>query len=53
MEYSVPFVNYVYEDKSCYKTASSEGYYDPDGDFLVGESGGFLFNINFKFVIII
>lgn len=48
--YEIPFVNYVFEDKSGYKTASDAGFHDPDGDFLVGESGGFLLNINFKFV---
>ena len=46
----LPFVQYVREDKSKYTTATQAGYYDPDGDFLVGDSGGFLFNINFKFV---
>lgn len=45
----LPFVQYVREDKSKYITATDAGYYDPDGDFLVGNSGGFLFNINFVF----
>lgn len=45
----LPFVQFVYEDKSKYQTATDAGYYDPDGDFLIGNSGGFLFNINFVF----
>ena len=43
------YVKYYLEDKSKYKTASECGFYDPDNDWLVGESGGFLPNINFKF----
>lgn len=46
----LPFVQYVLEDKSKYVTATEAGYYDPDNDFLIGESGAFLPNINFKFV---
>lgn len=46
----LPFVEYVREDKSKYTTATEAGFVDPDGDFLIGESGGFLFNINFVFV---
>lgn len=46
----VPFVEYVREDKSKYTTAIDAGYYDPDKDFLIGDSGGFLMNINFIFV---
>lgn len=46
----VPFVEYVREDKSRYQTATDAGYYDPDGDFLIGDSGGFLMNISFVFV---
>jgi hypothetical protein len=46
----VPFVEYVKEDKRRYQTAAQAGYYDPDNDFLIGESGGFLFNMNFIFV---
>lgn len=45
-----PFIDFYYEDKSKYRTAASEGYIDPDNDFLIGDSGGFLLNINFKFV---
>lgn len=46
-----PFLQYILEDKSKYKTATEAGYKDPDNDFLIGESGGFLLNIGrFKFV---
>lgn len=41
-----PFLNYINEDKSHYKTATEAGYDDPDNLFLIGESGGFLLNIN-------
>lgn len=41
-----PFLNYINEDKSHYKTASEAGYVDPDNLFLIGDSGGFLLNIN-------
>ena len=44
------FNNYIKEDKSRYPTAASAGYYDPDNDFLIGDSGGFLLNISFKFI---
>lgn len=40
-----PFLNYINEDKSHYKTASEAGYDDPDNLFLIGDSGGFLLNI--------
>jgi hypothetical protein len=40
-----PFLNYIKEDKSHYKTATEAGYDDPDNLFLVGDSGGFLLNI--------
>ena len=40
-----PFLNYIREDKSRYKTASEAGYDDPDNLFLIGDSGGFLLNI--------
>ena len=40
-----PFLNYIKEDKSHYKHAKDAGYDDPDDLFLVGESGGFLLNI--------
>lgn len=46
----LPFVEYVEEDKSKYPTAAEKGFNDPDGDFLIGESTGFLCNINFIFV---
>lgn len=50
MSDTLPFVEFVEEDKSKYATASSSGYVDLDEDFLIGASGGFLCNINFKFV---
>ncbi len=40
-----PFLNYLEEDKSHYKTATEAGYDDPDNLFLIGDSGGFLLNI--------
>lgn len=43
---SYSFLNYIKEDKSHYKTATEAGYNDPDNLFLVGDSGGFLLNIN-------
>ncbi|MFW6377321.1 MAG: hypothetical protein ACOCZ5_01620, partial [bacterium] len=50
------FYNYILEDKSKYKKARSVknprtgyNYIDPHDDFLMGDSGGFLFNINFVF----
>ena len=43
---SYPFLDYINEDKSHYKTATECGFVDPDNLFLVGESGGFLMNIN-------
>jgi hypothetical protein len=45
----VDFYNYINEDKSKYKTATEAGYHDPDNDFLIGNSGGFLMNISFTF----
>lgn len=48
-ESKIPYINYVFEDKSQYPTAKSKGYKDDDLDFLVGNSGGFLLNINFIF----
>lgn len=41
-----PFLDYINEDKSKYKTATEAGYKDPDNLFLIGDSGGFLLNIN-------
>ena len=43
-----PFLNYIKEDKSHYKTASEAGYDDPYNLFLIGDSGGFLLNINYE-----
>ena len=40
-----PFLNYINEDKSHYKHAKDCGFNDPDDLFLVGDSGGFLLNI--------
>ena len=40
-----PFLQYINEDKSHYKHAKDCGYNDPDDLFLIGESGGFLLNI--------
>lgn len=41
-----PFLNYIKEDKSHYTHAKDAGYNDPDDLFLIGDSGGFLLNIN-------
>ena len=41
-----PFLQYIEEDKSHYKHAKDAGYDDPDDLFLIGDSGGFLLNIN-------
>lgn len=41
-----PFLNYLKEDKSHYKHAKDAGYDDPDDLFLIGDSGGFLMNID-------
>ena len=41
-----PFAEFIKEDKSKYKKASEAGFVDPDDLFLIGESGGFLMNIN-------
>ena len=40
-----PFLQYIKEDKSRYKHAKDAGYNDPDDLFLIGDSGGFLLNI--------
>lgn len=45
----LPFITYCKEDKSGYPSAASKSYQDTDGDFLIGDSGGFLMNINFVF----
>lgn len=49
---SYPFLDYINEDKSKYRTATEAGYIDPDNLFLIGDSGGFLLNIdpNIKFI---
>lgn len=41
-----PFLQYIREDKSHYVHAKDAGYDDPDDLFLIGDSGGFLLNIN-------
>ena len=41
-----PFLQYINEDKSRYKHARDAGFDDPDDLFLIGDSGGFLLNIN-------
>ena len=50
----IPFIDYLCEDKSKYpKTSEGISYitnkplYDPDNDFLIGNSGGILMNIDF------
>lgn len=50
----VPFIDYLCEDKSKYLKASegisyitNKPLYDPDNDFLIGNSGGILMNIDF------
>jgi len=52
-----PFQKYILSDKSKYPLAkdtinpkTGRNYIDPDGDFLIGDSGGFLMNINFTFI---
>ena len=54
MSSGYPFLDYIEEanKETNYKKASELGYYDPYDNFLVGESGGFLLNIdaNAKFV---
>lgn len=50
----IPFIDYLCEDKSKYLKASegisyitNNPLYDPDNDFLIGNSGGILMNIDF------
>ena len=50
IEHEYSFYNYILEDKSKYPTATSKDFIDKDNDFLVGESGGFLMNIDFVVV---
>ena len=40
-----PFLSYINEDKIRYTHAKDAGYDDPDDLFLIGDSGGFLLNI--------
>lgn len=50
----IPFIDYLCEDRSKYPKASegisyitNKPLYDPDNDFLIGNSGGILMNIDF------
>lgn len=43
------FYEYILSDKSKYAKARDRGYIDPNDDFLIGDSGGFLMNIDFTF----
>lgn len=50
----IPFIDYLCEDKNKYPKASegisyitNKPLYDPDNDFLIGNSGGILMNIDF------
>lgn len=54
---SLPFINYILEDKSKYtkikdtiNPKTNREWIDLDDDFLVGNSGGILMNINFIFI---
>ena len=49
-DHEYPFFRYIASDKSKHPTAKSKGYVDEDNDFLVGESNGFLLNIDFVFI---
>lgn len=42
-----PFLKYLKEDKSRYVHAKDAGFIDPDDLFLIGDSGGFLLNIDY------
>jgi hypothetical protein len=46
----LPFIDYIYEDKSIYPLATTKNYIDEDDDFRIGNSGGILMNIDFCFV---
>lgn len=54
---TLPFIDYVNEDKTQYSYASNiidartnKPFIDKDYDFRIGDSGGFLMNIDFKFI---
>jgi len=56
-EDSQPFIEYLKEDLSQYPFArtgnhpvTGDNYIDDDDDFLIGNSGGFLMNMNFIFI---
>lgn len=53
----LPFIEYVESDKSMYPFANTildkrydRNFIDDDNDFRIGNSGGFLMNIDFKFI---
>lgn len=46
----LPYIDYYFEDKSKYKPITDFDLIDDDGDFLMGESGGILMNMNFIFI---
>ena len=53
----LPFMEYIDEDKSIYPYASEtidertgKPFIDADNDFRVGNSGGFLMDIDFTFI---
>lgn len=52
-----PFIDFIVEDKSCYKPLSSticpftgKPWIDRDNDFIIGDSGGILMKIDFVFI---
>lgn len=57
IEVDHPFIDYVNEDKSRYVRAkdstnlrTNKIWLDPDDDFMIGDSGGFLMDISWKFI---
>lgn len=47
-----PFLDYIKEDKSRYRKAKDCGFIDDDDLFLIGDSGGFLMNIEHEGVFV-
>ncbi len=54
---TLPFIEYINSDKSIYPHSKNiidkrtgRNWIDKDDDFLIGNSGGFLLNWNFKFI---
>lgn len=45
-----PYIDYFYEDKSKYSFANTKEFIDHDNDFRLGDSGGFLMNMDFIFI---